>query len=108
MVIENFFFNSFHLRGCDYRKLQSEEKREKCEEFNVSLMCLRIKEEAQFLHNTSLQKLFQIVPSDICENLLQRRNCKVWFCKLQLIKNVRGWTKGIVPLQTFYNFWCNF
>ena len=29
MVIENIFFNSFHLRGCDYRKLQSEEQREK-------------------------------------------------------------------------------
>ena len=82
--------------------------REKCEEFNVSLMCLQINEEAQFLHNTSIQQLFQIVPSDVCENLLQRRNCKVWFCKLQLIKNVRGWTKGTVPLQTFYNFRCNF
>ena len=74
----------------------------------VLCICLRIKEEAQAKHNTSIQQFFQIFPSDICKNLLQRPNCKIWFCNLQAIKNVVGWTKRTVPFQTFYNFWCNF
>ena len=82
--------------------------REKCVEFYVLLICLRIKEEAQAKHNTSIQQFFQIFPSDICKNLLQRPNCKIWFCNLQAIKNFVGWTKRTVPFQMFYNFWCNF
>ena len=65
------------------------------------------KKGVKFWHDTSIQQSFQIIPSDICENLLQRPNCKIWFSKLQVIKNGRGGTKGNVPLQTFYNFWCN-
>ena len=90
------------------RNNQCLKSREKCVEFYVLLICLRIKEEAQAKHNTSIQKFFQIFPSDICKNLLQRPNCKIWFCNLQAIKNVVGWTKRTVPFQTFYNFWCNF
>ena len=64
---------------------------------------LRIKEEAQSWHNTFIQQFFQIIPSDICENPLQRPNCKICFGRLQVIKNVRIWTKGTVTSQTFYN-----
>ena len=65
--LREVFINIMYIHRRNSQCLKS---REKCEEFNVSLMCLQINEEAQFLHNTSIQQLFQIVPPDICENLL--------------------------------------